>query len=284
MKKYKYIKTDRDMVKFRSYLRTESRKILAMDFEAEYFLHQYGEELCLIQIFDGSEYFLIDPGEISDAELKNLLEDRNIVKIFYDASSDKSLLFKKYSIEMNSILDLMDYVQILELTKKGLDSVLRDLLNVNVSQKSKFQRYNWTRRPIQNEALEYALGDVEHLFELKDALTKLIIERGLYEKLILKITCKDPVVKIQALPGVKRKKRYKNLNKLARKRFDHIYEVREDSARELNWPPNNVITNENLFLHVERSDKFDSGIIQSKVPGKMRSDILSKIQKDYPEN
>ncbi len=284
MKKYQYIKTDSELRKFRGYLQTEKIEILSMDFEAEYFLHQYGEELCLIQIFDGKEYYLIDPKNIGSQELKSFLENRNIVKIFFDASSDKSLVFKKYDIEMNSILDLMDYVQILDFPKKGLDSVLREVLKINVAQKSKFQRYNWTRRPIQQEALEYALGDVEHLFVLKNALMKMIIDKGLYEQLILRITSKDLQVKIHALPGVKRKRRYKDLSKLAKKRFDHIYEVREVYAKELNWPPNNVISNENLFLLVESGDEMEMGIIQSKVPGKFRSEILRKIQDNFPEN
>lgn len=284
MKKYQYIKTDSELRKFRGYLQTEKIEILSIDFEAEYFLHQYGEELCLIQIFDGKDYYLIDPKNIGSQELKAFLENRSIVKIFFDASSDKSLVFKKYDIQMNSILDLMDYVQILDFPKKGLDSVLREVLNINVAQKSKFQRYNWTRRPIQQEALEYALGDVEHLFVLKDALMKKIIDKGLYEQLILRITCKDLQVKIHALPGVKRKRRYKDLSKLAKRRFDHIYEVREIYAKELNWPPNNVISNENLFLLVESGDEMEMGIIQSKVPGKMRSEILRKIQDNYPEN
>jgi len=277
LKEYQYIKTDRELADFRKYLKTENIEILAIDFEAEYFLHQYGEELCLIQIFDGNSYFLIDPKEISSNELKALLENRGITKIFYDASSDKSLVFKKYAIEMNSILDLMDFVKVLDFQKKGLDSVLKDVLNTQVSQKNKYQKYNWTRRPIQKEALEYALGDVQYLFILKDALFKLIIERNLYESLILRITGKDPVVKIHALPGIKRKRRYKDLKKEMKVRFDVIYNIRETYARQLNWPPNNVITNDNLFQYAEGKMRIEKGMINLKVPGKMKSEIIDKV-------
>ena len=277
MKQYQYIKNDKELADFRKYLKTENVKILSMDFEAEYFLHQYGEELCLIQIFDGKKYFLIDPKEISTNELKSLLENRDIIKIFYDASSDKSLVFKKYAIEMNSIMDLMDFVQVLDFQKKGLDSVLKDILNTNVSQKNKFQKHNWTKRPIQKEALEYALGDVEYLFILKDALMKMIIERNLYEALILRITGKDLIVRIHALPGIKRKRRYKDLKREMKTRFDLIYEIREGYAKTLNWPPNNVIFNENLFQYAENNMRIDHGMINMKVPGKMKSEIIEKV-------
>jgi ribonuclease D len=278
LKKYQYIKTDSELIKFRKYLQTEKIEILAIDFEAEYFLHQYGEELCLIQIFDGTGYYLIDPKDISSGELKVFLENRAIVKIFYDASSDKSLVFKKYGIEINSILDLMDFVQVLDFQKKGLDSVLKDVLNTNVSQKNKYQKYNWTKRPIQKEALEYALGDVEYLFVLKDALMKMIIDRNLYEMLILRITGKDLQVKIHSLPGIKRKRRYKDLKRQTRERFDLIYDIREEYAKRLNWPPNNVITNENLFQFAERNVEIEQGIIHVKVPGKLKTEIIKKVK------
>ena len=34
---------------------------IAVDFEGEFNLHIYGEHLCLIQIFDKSNYYIIDP-------------------------------------------------------------------------------------------------------------------------------------------------------------------------------------------------------------------------------
>ena len=46
---------------------------IAMDFEGEFNLHIYGEHLCLIQIFDGQEYFLIDPFKVSKEALKSFL-------------------------------------------------------------------------------------------------------------------------------------------------------------------------------------------------------------------
>ncbi|MGE4464410.1 MAG: 3'-5' exonuclease, partial [Sphaerochaeta sp.] len=37
---------------------------VAMDFEGEFNLHIYGEHLCLIQLFDGSAYYLVDPFKV----------------------------------------------------------------------------------------------------------------------------------------------------------------------------------------------------------------------------
>ena len=34
---------------------------IAVDFEGEFNLHIYGEHLCLIQVYDGKSYYIIDP-------------------------------------------------------------------------------------------------------------------------------------------------------------------------------------------------------------------------------
>ena len=54
----------------------------------------------------------------------------------------------------------------------NLGYVLGHFLNVEPKAKKKFQQYNWMRRPIQKDALEYALEDVRYLFDLKTALLK----------------------------------------------------------------------------------------------------------------
>jgi ribonuclease D len=54
-----------------------------MDFEAEFNLHVYGEHLCLIQVFDGEEFLLIDPMNIDEKDLKSFLEMKSPVKVFF---------------------------------------------------------------------------------------------------------------------------------------------------------------------------------------------------------
>ena len=69
MIEYTLIKSDDDLIKYRKYLDHNNITIVSMDFEGEYNLHIYGETLCLIQIYDGNKYFVIDPFGISKNEL-----------------------------------------------------------------------------------------------------------------------------------------------------------------------------------------------------------------------
>jgi len=277
MIKYQYIKTDSEIRKFRNNLYSKGIKTLAMDFEGEFSLHHYGEALCLIQIFDGKDSFIIDPLNVSPSELKKLLETRDIVKIFYDAQSDKALVFKKYNIEILSILDLADMVWILEGQARGLDAMIQKYLQVTLSQKKKFQKHNWTVRPVKDEALEYALQDVQFLFQLKDSLLKSITEKGLLESYIQRLVMKDNKVSINPVPGVKRKKEYKRLSKDQKLIFDRIYDVRDKHAEKLNWPPNNIISNNHLFMIALGNQRLEDSI-HAKVPRTTRVDILREIE------
>ena len=239
-------------------LRDRDVRLISMDIEAEFNLHVYGERFCLLQLADEHEEVLVDPDAVSDALLKRLLENRNLLKIMYDCSSDRSLLYKTRRIELCSILDLKPAVELLELPKQDLSSVLASCLNLQTQggdgAKKRFQQYNWTRRPIEPDALEYAIADVRYLFELKTVLLARLTEAGLLDAFILEnLKKQDSLPDIHRKPGVFRSGRYKKLSATGRKRFDQLYDIRERHAQRLDLPPNSVVANGDLFdLAAER--------------------------------
>ena len=78
---------------------------VAMDFEGEFNLHIYGEHLCLVQLYDGAKYFLVDPFAVSTPALKRLLESEDLEKIMFDCSSDAALVRKESDIRIKRIHD-----------------------------------------------------------------------------------------------------------------------------------------------------------------------------------
>ena len=92
---YKYIDSKDKIITFRNYLKDNEIKIIAVDFEAEFNLHCYGEYLCLIQVFDGKNFYIIDPFKIPDEEIKKTFESK-ILKLFYGADSDKFLMYRQF--------------------------------------------------------------------------------------------------------------------------------------------------------------------------------------------
>ena len=117
---YKVISSDRDLAEFSKYLHNNNIGTIAIDFESENNLHEYGSRICLIQIYDGKNYCIIDPFKISKEQLKSFLEDKKIVKLGYGSESDMSLLFKQYQIRIKALYDLKIMVDLLGIEKRGL--------------------------------------------------------------------------------------------------------------------------------------------------------------------
>lgn len=275
MKEYTVIKDDNDVVEFRKYLQRNEIAIVAMDFESESNLHEYGEKLCLIQIYDGSRFFIVDPFNISRDEIAGLLEDKKLVKLFYGCESDLSLAYKQYQAKVKSVLDLKNMVDVLNFDKKGLDSVLSSVLGVSINDKKRYQMYNWTTRPVRKEALEYALSDVEHLFELNKRLMERIVAEGKAADLAYCIVRNRNEFDGKSIPTVFKSNDYKMLNAGRKALFQKIYDLRDGYARELNCPPNVVLSKECMFGLVKGDIGPERISCGDKVPDRIRA-LLAK--------
>lgn len=246
IKDYKEITKSGELAAYRKELISRGVKKIAMDFEAEFNLHVYGEHLCLIQVYDGRDFILIDPMTIDPKELKAFLEMKSPVKVFFGADSDRSLVYKQYGIKIASLFDVQHLAEVLDLKKRGLDGVLELVLNVQVEKKKKYQQYNWMKRPLDRDAMEYALGDVKYLFELSDVLLARIEEKGLVEDLAFRLTSVNIDYDKKSVPGIFKTAAYKKMNRQVKRRYESIADVRDRHAREINVPPNTVLTKQDM--------------------------------------
>lgn len=274
---YTMITTDDEIIEFRRHLQQNNVKTVAMDFEAEFNLHVYGEKLCLIQVFDGTGFFLIDPFRISTKELANTLEDKRIMKLFYGAESDIALVSKQYGIDMKSVYDLQLLVDVFDFQSKGLDQIVLQVLNLPSKNKKKYQQYNWTLRPIKEDALQYALSDVAHLFELKNRLTARLLTENKLDELIRNLVGRDAEFKKNPVPRIKRTRRYEDMRSEEKRRFDSLLDIREEHARKLNCPPNNLITKDQLYGLAKKE------ILPANLPvtNILTERIRNQIEKDF---
>ena len=273
---YSYIDNDKLLIEFRKNLHRNNIKAVCMDFEGEFNLHCYGEKLCLIQVFDGRTFFIIDPFRISKAELAKTLES-NVVKLFYSAGSDQKLVFRQYGIRIKSLLDISDLFEVLNLKHKSLSSVIEEVLSVKIEKKKKYQMYNWTLRPIAEDAIQYALSDVRYLFEIKDAMLKKIKENDLIESLAYRLAMAEFDHEKKNEPGVKKKVRYIKLNRKEKTIFNIVFRIREEYARNLNKPPNSVISNEQVFQIAENELEIGNMNFGKTVPVPFRKKMIKEI-------
>jgi len=274
---YNLINTNNGLQKYLDDLLAAKQIVIALDTEANNHMYAYGQQLCLIQIYDGTNSIIVDPYNIDDETLRNLFENRDILKIMYDAPNDISLLVNSKNMTIKSILDLRPGVELLNYKKKDLHSVIYAEFGVELKHKTKFQRHNWLRRPLGNEALEYALNDVLYLPRLKDIILRKIYERQLLDLFILRNIriqnrdyFNDPKYNYQRVKG------YKSLNDQYKPLFQQLHAIREKHAKIVNMPSANIISN-NLLINIASGTQTLEEIV---FPKRLGENLRNRMLRD----
>jgi len=277
---YEYIDTEEKFEGFVQALKAHGTDCVAFDIEGESNLHQYGESLCLIQVYDGQHAVIIDPYKVPIKPIQEFLENRSILKIMFDAAGDRAFLYKNCGIDPLSILDLQAAAILLDYEKRDLTSVLKQALGFDSGRsKKRFQKYNWCKRPIDPEAIDYALGDVIHLFDLRERLLADIVGNGLLDQFILKnIQSQNKPHIYDKKPTLFRSGKYKALNGPQQRVFKALYDIREKYAKHVNLPPNTVLLND-LLIQLASTQRTISRIrFDKKVPQTIRKQMVQDMQ------
>jgi ribonuclease D len=142
----------------------EKEKAVAVDLEADSMYH-YKEKVCLIQIATEKASFVIDPLAIKDlAPLKPIFSDPDIKKIFHGADYDVRSLYRDFKIRINNLFDTELACRFLGIKETGLQAVLKTFFDVDVDKK--YQKKDWSKRPLPREMMAYASKDVIYLLPL----------------------------------------------------------------------------------------------------------------------
>ncbi len=149
---------------------------IAVDLEADS-MHHYNEQVCLLQFTTPETTVLIDPlpGAALDS-LKPVLADPAIRKIFHAADYDIRCLARDFAIEIRGLFDTMISSQFVGEERFGLADVLRKYFGLELDKK--YQRADWSVRPMTEGMIRYAAGDTLHLQELTDILEAKLQEKG----------------------------------------------------------------------------------------------------------
>ena len=219
---------------------------LAVDFECEFNLHIYGEHLSIIQIYDRKGYYIIDNRNPSVTEkgLEYFFSSKS-EKIWFDIQGDASLIYKKYRLKINNVFDVR--VPAILLGYKGnLLSLIEVFLGKEIKMdKKKNQTANWLIRPIREDLIEYALNDVEYLFDLKEVLVNEIKKKNLEKEMesSMRVHCrlKEP------LPGWRHIGDWRKMKKSEKDNLKKFYIERDCIARRFNVPSSRVMDKHTLL-------------------------------------
>lgn len=145
-----------------------SEKVLALDTEASSF-HRYRESVCLVQLSSRQRTWLVDPLALPDlAPLGSLLADQRMEVVIHDADYDLRILAKYHGIRVENVFDTLVAAELVNEPEIGLAALLGRHLGIQVDKK--FQKADWSKRPLPRPMLDYAAGDTSHLIALRDIL------------------------------------------------------------------------------------------------------------------
>jgi ribonuclease D len=137
------------------------------------------DRLCLVQLCseEGEVHIVqIHKNQQDRAEnLKKLLTDESILKIFHFARFDISLLNYTLGIRVNPVYctKIASKLARTYSDKHGLKYLCREILDVEISKNE--QSSDWGKEKLSPEQLKYAAGDVLHLHQLKSRLDEMLI-------------------------------------------------------------------------------------------------------------
>lgn len=171
---YKMINTRNELEDF---VRTiENEKAVGVDLEADSMYH-FKEKVCLIQMAAQNINVVIDPLAVKDlSPLKPIFERGDICKIFHGADYDVRSLYRDFGITIQNLFDTELASRFLGFPETGLEAVLKKKFAVKLDKK--FQRKDWSRRPLPPDMIAYAAEDARYLLPLAQGLKAELEEKN----------------------------------------------------------------------------------------------------------
>ena len=149
---------------------------IAVDLEADS-MHNYQEKVCLIQVSTEQKTVLIDPLAATDlSPLHAVFSNPEIRKIFHAADYDLRSLKRDFNLTIDGLFDTMISAQLLGEERIGLADLLRKYFSVELDKK--YQRADWSQRPLPAEMVRYAAEDTCHLHRLVEIFEKRLEEKA----------------------------------------------------------------------------------------------------------
>lgn len=238
---------------------------LALDLEADS-LHHYRDKVCLVQLSNRSATWLIDPLLVSDFRpLQELLANPAIVTVFHGGDYDIRSLHRDFGISVARMYDTMIAAQFVGIGEFGLAALLHSFFGIELDKR--YQKADWSKRPLAAAMADYAAHDTAHLLQLADQLQEKVRQLGR----------SDWVAEECALVAGNRMVdkgngplflHCKGAGKLQRRNLALLEELllfRDAQARELDRPPFKVIPAEALLALAERQPQSVQEMIN--IPG-----------------
>jgi ribonuclease D len=139
------------------------------------------DRLCVVQLSpgDGTADVVQIPPHAKDApNLKRLLADKSLLKIFHFARFDLGMLYKTFGVMPDPVYCTKIASRLCRTytDKHGLKDLVREVLGQEISKQQ--QSSDWGAAELTDAQISYAASDVTHLHALKDKLDAMLAREG----------------------------------------------------------------------------------------------------------
>ncbi len=167
-----------DVARIAERAREERRLGLDTEFMPE---GRYRPLLCLVQVVVGEEVWVLDPLVGFDgAPLAAVLADPEIEIVVHAGRQDVAILRREWGTDVANVFDTQVAAGFAGFSAQaGYNGLLHDVLKIRLPKTASFTR--WDVRPLTDEQLRYARGDVEHLLPLADDIRSRLEASGRLE-------------------------------------------------------------------------------------------------------
>lgn len=241
----RFVRHTRGLRQLVDHLRHEP--LIAVDTESNS-LYAYYEQVCLVQISTRTEDIIVDPLAVDDmGPLGELMADPDQEVIFHAAEYDVITLKRDFHYSFDNIFDTMLAARICGWQRVGLGNILEDQFGIQAQKK--FQRADWTRRPLPPDQLLYAQMDTHFLPDLRDRLLVELNSIGRLEEAL------ETFAELNRLPPAEFSFdpegywRINHTQKLSRQQMAivrELYLMRDELARRRDTPPFKVFSDRTL--------------------------------------
>ena len=140
----------------------------------------YWPELCLVQIANTEEAAAVDPKAdgLDLSPLLDLLTDNeDVLKVFHAGGQDVEIIYNFTGRTPHPIFDTQIAMMAISQSEQiGYSNLVESWQGLTIDKGARFT--DWSRRPLTERQIEYAIGDVTHLAKIFPKILKRLMKTG----------------------------------------------------------------------------------------------------------
>jgi ribonuclease D len=242
--------------------------VIGIDTEGDS-LHHYRERVCLVQLSDSSTDYIIDPLKVEDmTRIGELTANPDQVLVLHGGDYDVVSLKRDFGCQFANVFDTMISAQFLGMPRIGLADLIKRFFGYHIDKK--YQRHDWSSRPLESEHLDYARGDTHWLLALREVLL-LQLERlelaDAHREECDILTLREWGGRGGSSANFLRVKRSKGLDEGQLRILRAVWTYRDGRAQQMDRPPFKVIPDEVLLNLAQKAPENMGALKKMLRPG-----------------